>query len=446
MPSPPDERGEDVIRNFQTTQIPGLYRNIPIPPYSAACGDAIRIRQVEPTLSTVGLLLIIPHQLVSLPFDGGGEQKCTASEVSSPVTATSATVLRRSKDLTPLDSNNTLIRDFILADESFFLGVEVGARRCGGLALASDSVSMWVAPKRVVQSQAGSNFRVNFKPGSKYIYYFSTSSPCVYRGNANEQAQFVNVPRPSASPSPSAAAAAATAVETADVTLLSPIPLPPGISPAPLGAPAPLDTGPVAGGGEGVASVGAPALNGLDGVQLLDDGSVQSFVDTASQRACFPAGEQVWLSDGRVVRMESVKLHDEVLVDDSGGGSAIMSFTHRNSIVLARFVRIHTQHKRSLTLSGGHIVLVGREMKAKTAQEVRVGDSLTDVEHGASAVTNVEWVVRRGLFNPQPVQGRLVVHGIVVSAYTSALPNSGCAHALLTPLRFVYALYRLLSL
>ncbi|CAN8069016.1 unnamed protein product, partial [Agarophyton chilense] len=193
----------DMGRDMQPAQIPGLYENVALPPYSAACPDFVRVQQVEPVLSPLGVLYVIPHQFISVPFSGGGAQTCAASATTSKYTAASATILRRSADV-PLDTNNSLVAAFVAAREAFFLGQEAGDRVCGALLTTGGSVSMWVAPQRVVQAQAGRGFRINFRQGFKYVYYFANgagSAPCLLRGDGAEQAQVVAVATPSASPS-----------------------------------------------------------------------------------------------------------------------------------------------------------------------------------------------------------------------------------------------------
>eukprot|EP00178_Gracilaria_changii_P021026 TRINITY_DN622_c0_g1_i1.p1 TRINITY_DN622_c0_g1~~TRINITY_DN622_c0_g1_i1.p1 ORF type:complete len:467 (+),score=112.66 TRINITY_DN622_c0_g1_i1:39-1403(+) len=434
VPSPPQRQPN--ARSMSPAQIPGLYQNIAIPPNSPACADFVRIRQAEPILTSVGVLYVIPHQFISIPFSGGGEQTCSASAVSSDFSTSSATILRRSQDFARLDVNNSLVSDFVLAQETFFLGTELGARRCGRLAIRSGSVSMWVAPSRLIQSAAGANFRINFKPGFKYIYYFSGSAPCLFRGDANEQAQFVDVPSPSASPSPSPQ-------PPLDVTLLSPLPVP-SPPPLPTAASAATAAAPVSGSGGGggsgsVSSVGTfdgsfgSDMDVLDGVQIVNDDSAP---------ACFAAHSEVWTASG-VKRMHQLRVRERVLVDAAGSLSRVFAFTHAQRWRVHAFVRVETQHGRVLTLSAGHFVLVGAARSAKRAMDVAVGDQLTDVQHGASRVTRVSSQLGVGLYNAHTEDGRLVVNGLLVSTYTSATRRWQTAHALLAPLR---ALFRVRSL
>lgn len=374
-------------------QLVGTYTNIPVPPFNRNCPEAIRILQVDPITTNQGNFFVISHNNIQLPFQGGAVQPCTSVSVNAPLFSDrSATVLIRNTQIQP-DLSNPLVRAFNLAQEPFFLGRELGPRTCGQAVLPADTVSMWVAPDALINVPAGGTFAINFKPGFKYIYYFSETEPCLYRGNANRKGTVQPVPSPPAPTPPS------------NVQLLSPIPAP-SLSPFP--------------SVQGNVNGAVPD----DSVTILDQ-PIES-----SAPACFPFQAVVQTAHGSKP-IGKLTIGDNVLVDKAHY-SSVFAFTHATPRITSQFVKINTKN-RSLSLSQGHFMYInGRPMPADL---VRVGDRVRDVEHGDAVVTSVGMVTKRGLYNPQTVQGDIVVDGLVVTTYTTALGNMMTAHALLAPVR-----------
>jgi len=150
--------------------------------------------------------------------------------------------------------------------------------------------------------------------------------------------------------------------------------------------------------------------------------------------------------------MDELRLGDRVRValDHAGTGvgarerfEPIIFFSHRAPHAPARFVELSTRAGHRLVLTRGHLLFVnGAALVA--AEHVHVGDVLQVAgdKSEAAVVARVRSVSARGLFNPHTPSGRLVADGILVSAYTTALPHQ-LAHALLAPLRALFLLFTL---
>ncbi len=152
---------------------------------------------------------------------------------------------------------------------------------------------------------------------------------------------------------------------------------------------------------------------------------------------CFPGDAQVLLADGTYVEMAQLDVGH--VVATGGEASRVYMFTHRERDVQYRFVRLHTRLPRPLVLTAGHRLYANDVLVA--ADEVRVGDLLRAVDGRSLYVVKVDEVFGNGLYNPQTVQGDIVVDGVVVSTFTSTV-ETRTAHALLTPLRALYSCTR----
>lgn len=147
---------------------------------------------------------------------------------------------------------------------------------------------------------------------------------------------------------------------------------------------------------------------------------------------CFPSSSRVRLIDGTDVRMDELNAGAHVRVGD-GTTSKVFLFTHRQPNVTSTFVRISTASGHCISLTPGHYMHVNGRLTA--AASVRVGDSL-DTEYGSVTVELTERVRLFGLYAPHTVHGDIMVDGIRVSCYSTAVqPN--VAQALLSPLRYL---------
>lgn len=156
--------------------------------------------------------------------------------------------------------------------------------------------------------------------------------------------------------------------------------------------------------------------------------------------ACFPASSRVQLEDGRSIALNELKTSHRVHVGH-GHFSDVFLFSHRSHDpgVLHSFVQIRTVRGDMLTVSPGHYVYVGGRMVA--ANRVKRNDVLTRADGCDVQVEDVARVKRAGLFAPHTLQGDIVVDGVLVSTYTTAVPVGLAHYVLLAPLRAAYVLF-----
>lgn len=193
-----------------------------------------------------------------------------------------------------------------------------------------------------------------------------------------------------------------------------------------------------ASGETGQGAVGGEA-DGMDGAMVTADGSeVMPFEGEADDgSACFPGEAEVVLESGEVRRMEQLEIGDRVRSGEGGVVSDVMVFTHRERKGWYRFVRLELEGGQVLEVSRGHYVYVGKQ-GMKKAGAVAAGEVLAVDGGRGGRVMRVASVVRRGLFNPQTVDGMVMVNGVRVSTYTTAVEPRLAHGALLAPVRFLY--------
>lgn len=209
--------------------------------------------------------------------------------------------------------------------------------------------------------------------------------------------------------------------------------IPPGIPASPFPIP-PVVTPAVSPGAFPEASPGAGALP-IEGEAVPSPSPMMEL----GGRVCFPGAAEVELSDGTRRSMRDLRVGDRVRVSE-GEFSEVFMFTHRRGDVSHEFVRVVVNDGRSLELTSGHFLYVNGALAP--ASSVRVGDVLADAARRPVNVASVECVGRKGLYNPQTVHGDIVVQGLLASTYTRTVAP-GAAHALLVPLRAMYARFGL---
>lgn len=220
--------------------------------------------------------------------------------------------------------------------------------------------------------------------------------------------------------------------------------------------------------------------NDGDGNVFTRNNGDKSSSDSGGGGSCFPSDAVVLLDTGETIAMSKLRIGDRVLVagpaslNDAGlpSFSTVYLFTHRDSRAHSTFVRLHHEMDGGapLILSPGHYLYINGHLKA--AYAVRVGDSLHIIEnnldliastssclsrstfhHGSSnssaresecnlkhvvtsRIVRIDTVVSRGLFNPQTLDGRLVVNNVAASTYTTAV-DPQVAALLLFPFRLL---------
>ncbi len=129
--------------------------------------------------------------------------------------------------------------------------------------------------------------------------------------------------------------------------------------------------------------------------------------------ACFPARSRVQVN-GRSVRMDQLRVGDTVRTGPARA-SEIFMFSHAVNRGIFEFVQLRTEHGE-LTASPGHFVHTGRGTFA--ARQVVLGDFLNLANGSLVKVTGVQRIFEEGLYNPQTIDGDIVVDGFVVSTFT----------------------------
>lgn len=157
--------------------------------------------------------------------------------------------------------------------------------------------------------------------------------------------------------------------------------------------------------------------------------------DSPQENECFPGTSEVALEGGRMLQMDALKVGDRVQVGVNEFSEVFM-FTHRERTSEYSFVYLHTSSVNlTLAVSRGHFVYVSGELKA--ASDCRVGDVLHLGNGGTAMIDLITYGKARGLYNPQTLDGKIVVNGIVASTYTTAVAPE-TAHSLLSPVRYVF--------
>jgi hypothetical protein len=157
--------------------------------------------------------------------------------------------------------------------------------------------------------------------------------------------------------------------------------------------------------------------------------------NSTSNETCFPADATVTTYAGAVKRMDELLAGDRVHVG-RGQFSEVFMFTHKTADVYSEFVIVDTAATGSrLRLSPGHYMYVNGGLAA--AKTVAVGDSVELGDGSMDTVAAVSSAVLKGLYNPQTLQGDIVVDNVRASTYTTAVEPM-FAHAILTPLRAAY--------
>lgn len=153
--------------------------------------------------------------------------------------------------------------------------------------------------------------------------------------------------------------------------------------------------------------------------------------------SCFPARARVSMRD-RDVPLSMLRVGNKVRTR-TNSFSRVFMFTHAEDVGMFEFVALHTT-SGNLTASEGHIVHTARG--AIPAGHVRVKDNLLTADGTFAAVTCKTLVREHGLYNPQTLDGNLIIDGFIVSTFTTAVPAPAAA-SLLVLLRALFRITRL---
>jgi hypothetical protein len=133
---------------------------------------------------------------------------------------------------------------------------------------------------------------------------------------------------------------------------------------------------------------------------------------------CFSGKNLVDVQSKGLVRLSDLAIGDNVLV--SGGKyEEVYSFGHRNVAASAKLLQIFSDHTdQPIEISSDHLILL-RNQHWVPAGAVQVGDLLTKGDGTQVTVTQVRYVMRKGIFAPFTKSGTIVVNDIVASNYVT---------------------------
>lgn len=272
-------------------------------------------------------------------------------------------------------------------DISFFAGVESRTRICGSWAFNASTISWFIfngRAKAFKEKETG----VMLEPGYVYLAYEHFIEICTYRRK----------------------------VEGFEIGTDSSKPHSPS-------------------GREPDASQEKPSEN--DDVEIGNSIAESTTPEISSGSVCFPGTATVRLEDENYKRMDELQIGDRVLSSIDGAYSDVYLFSHHDSDATHWFVKFTTEAKRTLLVTDGHFVFVNGVMTM--ASEAKVGDWLTGEDGSRDKIVEVGRVLGKGLYNPQTVEGEIVVDGILVTTWTSRVAPT-TASALLSPLKLAYKL------
>lgn len=303
------------------------------------------------------------------------------------------------------------------AIDKVFLGFEISAHRhCGGRVVYSRGTTFVFVSSSTSKLNIG--FAVFRKRQVAMVAVLNNQNMCAYQDDFADNN--LAVPSPSVTPSIPVTPAPSGAFQLkipnlAEIESPSPTPskiVKPSISPRS-----------ITDGGATTSPSTSPSPEG-------------SITARSSQqpKMCFPNGSLVQLFNGSVIFMSSLQVGDRVRTGKDSY-SAVFMFTHKSTIELSEFVVLATSSGHTIELSGGHYIETDGVMK--TARNVQVGDTLRLENQQISSVIHIEKAMRKGLHNPQTLDGNIVVNGIVASTFTEAITGP-TALSVLTPIRAVY--------
>jgi hypothetical protein len=150
--------------------------------------------------------------------------------------------------------------------------------------------------------------------------------------------------------------------------------------------------------------------------------------------SCFPMNALVHLENGVITSMDRLQIGDKVMTGPNIY-SDVYFFTHSDNTIISTFVKLSTKSGLSLLLSPCHYIYTNNRLVA--ASEVKETDTLLTVNDPNDAIVSKEIVTEMGLYNPHTLNGNIMVNGVLVSTYTTAV-NPYVAHMLLFPVRVLY--------
>ena len=158
----------------------------------------------------------------------------------------------------------------------------------------------------------------------------------------------------------------------------------------------------------------------------------ESLIQPTLDSECFPSGSviQVQSKDGEVKQKKMVNLDvgDKVMGWDEKRNEAVFTkvvmFAHLEpDAVDVKYLKITLEDGNEITLSGNHLVMVGKQKRAILARKVKPGDIVFSVDENRKIspkkVLEVEKVIEQGIFCPITLSGNVIVDNVLASCYAS---------------------------
>eukprot|EP00929_Paragymnodinium_shiwhaense_P011321 TRINITY_DN1168_c0_g1_i2.p1 TRINITY_DN1168_c0_g1~~TRINITY_DN1168_c0_g1_i2.p1 ORF type:complete len:377 (+),score=27.62 TRINITY_DN1168_c0_g1_i2:56-1186(+) len=189
----------------------------------------------------------------------------------------------------------------------------------------------------------------------------------------------------------------------------------------------------------------------------------QSEVCVAGDGQCFPGRSMVHTLQRGSTRLEQLDFNDDVLVQEPSGTfvyGPVVAFLHKSAISPSSYINI-IHEKGVFRASGNHLIFASRDdipNAAIRAEDMQIGDRLvlspTESLEGLTEGSQVLCIGRAqddsGMYAPFAASGKVVVDGVVASAYALPSTTFSVTHATLHAAWYFVRVYlmwpRLLSL
>lgn len=174
--------------------------------------------------------------------------------------------------------------------------------------------------------------------------------------------------------------------------------------------------------------------------------ALDSQPNKAPALGCFAGSNSVEVRNRGPVRMQDLKLGDEVMVGQ-GKYEPIYSFGHVAPETIATFLHIQTSRSQ-LRLTEDHMVFTSSQ-RAVPASSLHVGDFLLGGTGLKDRIESIEVLQDTGLFAPFTPSGKLIVNDILASSYVAVVDQEDLnlgwtilnlhwlSHAVLFPRRLI---------
>lgn len=307
--------------------------------------------------------------------------------------------------------------------EHFLFGYDERQRVCGGVtSFPAQTTTFLVRP--FIRPVLVKNVQTPLSVGSVWMIVVPTyrNGTCLYQGNLPPMPE--ELPFESVEPSSDEDESQIAIVSDSDDSPITPV-----VEDDPPPSMEPQTTQ------EEIIGESSPLEEGIDGEPTVEaaNASAEDLTE-GGEPACFPGAAKVTLRNGDIVQMDQLSTGDQVHAGE-GHYTSVFGFTHANRDAMFAFVRLSTACGVSVSMSRGHYVYANGV--AVAADKVRVGDILTRGGGEGGMVTEVRMEMRRGLYNPQTLDGNIVVDGVKATTYTTAVrPEVG--EAALAPVRALF--------